>query len=116
MISLRTTTRSFFIIVAFAAPVLAAKRPLTHADADTWKSISATTLSRDGHYVAYAVFPQEGDGEVILRDLKTGMERHEPAGAQPPPPAPDPESEIPPRAPSVGMVPRVPTTIDLVRL
>ena len=91
-------TKENKVICFLSFVALAAKRPLTHADYDTWNNISATTLSRDGHYLAYAVFPQQGDGQVILRDLKTGTERREPAGAQPPPPAPDPESEIPPRA------------------
>ncbi len=97
----RTTFQTFVFACLFTVAALGAKRPLTHADADSWNSGSSTTLSRDGHYLAYAIFPQEGDGQVVLRDLKTGTERREPAGAQPPPPAPDPESEVPPRAPSV---------------
>lgn len=103
MQTLRTFCRTFVASSLFVFVALAAKRPLAHTDYDTWNNISATTLSRDGHYLAYAVFPQQGDGQVILRDLKTGTERREPAGAQPPPPAPDPESEVPPRAPSVSI-------------
>jgi dipeptidyl aminopeptidase/acylaminoacyl peptidase len=90
-----------FLVLAASAQT--AQRPLTHADYDSWKSISAITLSRDGHYLAYGLFPQQGDGEVVLRDLKTGVERREPAGAQPPPPAPDPESEAPPRPPTISL-------------
>ncbi len=93
------------IAATIALPIfcVGATRPLTHADYDSWKSISAITLSRDGHYLAYGLFPQQGDGEVVLRDLKTGAEHREPAGAQPPPPAPDPESEVPPRPPTISL-------------
>ena len=100
--------RSSHAVAALAALSISflcagATRPLTHADYDSWKSISAITLSRDGHYLAYGLFPQQGDGEVVLRDLKTGAERREPAGSQPPPPAPDPESEVPPRPPTISL-------------
>jgi dipeptidyl aminopeptidase/acylaminoacyl peptidase len=95
------TIRLVAVAVVFACTSGAAKRPLTHADYDSWKSISSITLSRDGHYLAYALFPQEGDGQVVIRDLKTQTEKRESAGAQPPPPAPDPESEAPPRPPTL---------------
>jgi hypothetical protein len=93
--------RALAVAICFAIICFAAKRPLTHGDYDSWKSISSVTLSRDGHYLAYGLFPQEGDGVVVVRDLKTGTEKRESAGAQPPPPAPDPESEVPPRPPSL---------------
>lgn len=70
-----------------------AKRPLTHQDADSWKTIQRPTLSRDGRFLAYGLFPQEGDGEFVVRDLKSGQERREPAGALPPPPEPSPDRE-----------------------
>jgi hypothetical protein len=31
----------------------------------------ATTLSRDGKVLAYALFPQEGDGQIVVRNLAT---------------------------------------------
>jgi dipeptidyl aminopeptidase/acylaminoacyl peptidase len=68
-------------------PLLAAdKRPLNHSDYDGWKHIQNQRLSNDGRYLAYAVFPQQGDGELIIRDLKTGKEFHQPVGELPPPP------------------------------
>ncbi|HKD07584.1 MAG TPA: prolyl oligopeptidase family serine peptidase [Bryobacteraceae bacterium] len=82
----------FFIA---ACSVWAAKRPLTHQDYDSWRSILSPTLSNDGHFLAYGLFPQEGDGVVVVRDMKTGHEWRENAGALPPPPAPDPNSEDP---------------------
>jgi len=69
---------------------------MTYDDTDQWRSISGQKLSANGRYVGYALFPQDADGLVILRDLSTGAEIREPAGLRPPPPAPDPEREGPP--------------------
>ncbi|HEX8183102.1 MAG TPA: hypothetical protein VF747_00075, partial [Blastocatellia bacterium] len=38
----------------------AQKRPLTHADYDSWRSIQGQTLSNDGKFLAYALVPQDG--------------------------------------------------------
>jgi dipeptidyl aminopeptidase/acylaminoacyl peptidase len=62
-----------------------AKRPLTHHDYDSWRSIGSQHLSADGKYLAYSVFPQEGDGEVVVRNLVTGKDQHETVGARPAP-------------------------------
>jgi dipeptidyl aminopeptidase/acylaminoacyl peptidase len=84
-----------FAALLFAVCTLAsaAKRPLTHQDYDGWRSILSPAVSNDGQYLAYGLFPQEGDGVVVVRDLKTGKEWRENAGALPPPPAPDPNAE-----------------------
>ncbi len=53
------------------------KRPLTHADYDAWRSISSQTILRDGRFLAYFVMPEEGDGEIVVRNLVTNKEwRH----------------------------------------
>ncbi|MEI9980691.1 MAG: prolyl oligopeptidase family serine peptidase [Edaphobacter sp.] len=75
---------------------LAQKRPITAKDFDSWRTLTGQVLSPDGHYVAYALFPLEGDGKVIIRNLSTGKETHEPAGELPPPPPDDPNAEGPP--------------------
>src|SRR5580692_5012561 len=62
-----------------------AKRPLNHKDYDGWRTIAGQHLSNDGKFLAYAVFPQEGDGEVVVRDLVTGKDSHFPAGSRPQP-------------------------------
>jgi dipeptidyl aminopeptidase/acylaminoacyl peptidase len=81
-----------------AAPALPPKRPLTHRDYDGWRSLSSEVLSRDGRYLAYAYMPQDGDGEIVVRELATGKEQRQGVGALPPPPVQQPE-EVNPEEP-----------------
>ncbi|RXK56238.1 S9 family peptidase [Oleiharenicola lentus] len=60
------------------------KRALSHVDFDGWRSISGQVLSRDGRFLTYAYMPQEGDGEVIVRELAGTQEWRAPVGALPP--------------------------------
>ena len=89
----RLAVLTLLCVTTFA---LAQKRPITAKDFDSWRTLTGQVLSPDGHYVAYALFPLEGDGEVIIRNLSTGKETHEPAGELPPPPPDDPNAEGPP--------------------
>ncbi len=73
-----------------------AKRPLNHHDYDGWRAIVGQKLSADGKWLAYGLFPQEGDGEVVIRNLVTGKEQREPAGERPQAPPPTGEEEGPP--------------------
>ena len=73
-----------FVAVSFAQP---AKRPLNHKDYDGWRTIAGQHLSADGKFLAYAMFPEEGDGDVVIRNLVTGKDSHFPAGARPQPSA-----------------------------
>lgn len=50
------------------------KKPLDHDVFDEWQGISNHTLSREGDYVLYELNPQEGDGNLIVRDLNTDAE------------------------------------------
>lgn len=65
------------------------KRALTHQDYDSWRSITAQQVSRDGKFVAYAYVPQDGDGEIVVRNLATGVDWRAPRGYRPPVPPPD---------------------------
>ena len=56
------------------------QRALNHGDYDSWRSIVGQKLSADGTFLVYGLFPQEGDGEVVIRNLATGKEQREPAG------------------------------------
>jgi dipeptidyl aminopeptidase/acylaminoacyl peptidase len=85
-------------LLAAASPAQT-KRPLTHKDYDGWRTISSQHLSNDGKFLAYGVFPQEGDGEVIVRNLVTGRETRFPAGQRPPAPPDTGEEEGPPPQP-----------------
>jgi dipeptidyl aminopeptidase/acylaminoacyl peptidase len=67
----------------------ATKRALTHQDYDSWRSVVAQQVSRDGKFVAYAYMPQDGDGEIVVRNLATGVDWRAPRGYRPPVPPPD---------------------------
>ncbi|MCL1892940.1 MAG: prolyl oligopeptidase family serine peptidase [Holophagaceae bacterium] len=55
-----------------------AKKIISHDVYNTWKSIQGTRISADGQWTAFALQPAEGDGVLIVRNLKTGNEyRHE---------------------------------------
>src|SRR5207344_1245365 len=69
--------------LASAAQPAAAKKPITHDVYDSWKSIQGTKLSTDGTWLAYALTPQEGDGELVVRNLKTNAEIRAPRGRDP---------------------------------
>jgi dipeptidyl aminopeptidase/acylaminoacyl peptidase len=69
-------------VVAIAAD----KRPLRHTDYDSWKTLSGQVLTRDGKFAVYSLFPQEGDGEVVVRNLQSGAEFRKMVGSLPPPP------------------------------
>ena len=69
---------------------LPAKRSLTFQDFDSWRSLQGAQISRDGKFVAYVMQPQDGDGEVFVKNTVTGAEWRSPRGYRPPTPPPDP--------------------------
>jgi dipeptidyl aminopeptidase/acylaminoacyl peptidase len=69
--------------LASAAQPAAAKKPITHDVYDSWKSIQGTKLSPDGVWLAYALTPEDGDGELVVRNLKTNAEIHAARGREP---------------------------------
>src|ERR1017187_9613840 len=87
----RLLAAAALITVSFAQT----KRPLNHGDYDGWRSIVGQKLSADGKFLVYGRFPQEGDGEVVIRNLATGKEQREPAGVRPAPTPPTPDQEGP---------------------
>lgn len=83
-----------------------AQRPLSHADFESWRSLSARPLlSRDGQWLAYTYMPLEGDGDLLIRNLLTQRDYKVPVGALPPPPLTaseeNPERTGPRRHPTV---------------
>jgi len=99
--------RRFALALLVVCPLYAAKRPLTHDDYDGWRHIQNQQLSNDGHYLAYAEFPEQGDGELVVRDLRTAKETRQPIGELPPPPPPNYTSpqaeEAPPAQPGIAI-------------
>lgn len=77
------------IVFLLSCSLFAQKRPLTHQDYDSWRGIRNQQLSRDGKFLAYALFPQQRDGEFVVRNLTTGKEYRESCGQTPPPPRAD---------------------------
>src|SRR5579862_1253103 len=54
------------LVALNTGPDVAAKKPLDHSVYDGWQAIRGTTLSDDGKWIAYGVYPQEGDGTLYL--------------------------------------------------
>ncbi len=61
----------------------AEKRPLPYDVVDYWRSIQGTRLSNDGQWLAYATTSQAEDGELVVRNVKTGQEFKHPRGTGP---------------------------------
>jgi dipeptidyl aminopeptidase/acylaminoacyl peptidase len=59
------------------------KRPLTYDVVDYWKSIQGTRLSDDGQWLAYATTAQAEDGELTVRNLRTGQQFKHARGTSP---------------------------------
>src|SRR5689334_1945054 len=75
--------------MTFAQQAPVTKRALTHQDYDSWRSIVGQQISRDGKFVAYAYRPEDGDGEVVARNIATGVDWRAPRGYRAPVPPPD---------------------------
>src|SRR5262245_18637966 len=77
------------LVPAFAQQPANTKRPLTHQDYDSWRSIQAPQISRDGKLVAYAYMAQDADSEIVVRNIASGTEWRAARGYRPPLPPPD---------------------------
>ncbi len=56
------------------------KKSLTQTDWDRWQSISGSTISADGRWVAYTISPQVGDAEFVVRATTGTTEYRVPIG------------------------------------
>ncbi len=50
------------------------KRPLTHDDYDSWKSIRSQQISASGRWISYQIQPQDGEGELVIRSTRVETE------------------------------------------
>ena len=58
---------SMFTMIGFCQ-----KKAIDSSVYDGWKQIGSTLLSNDGDWSVYVVNPQEGDGQLFIRNNKTG--------------------------------------------
>ena len=76
MESMKLLRRFLFLgLLLVAAPgvldaQVAGKKTLDHDAYDIWKSISGTTLSNDGDWIAFVTSIREGDGVMTLRSTQ----------------------------------------------
>ena len=61
----------FLVPLASDAANKANKRPLTHEDYDSWKSIERASISVDGGWILYLETPQDGEADLVVKNLKT---------------------------------------------
>src|SRR4051812_38787092 len=61
----------------------APKRAIAIEDVIAWKAVGASVLSADGQWFGYRRAPQEGDAEVVLKQVRGDKELRLPAGEQP---------------------------------
>ena len=73
---LRTLACLAVLVLTYTVPAAdPGQRPVNHGDYDGWRNINDTQLSRDGKYLAYALVPEDGDGELVVRHASTGKDR-----------------------------------------
>lgn len=70
--------QSFAALTALVAPLAltdsvmaqgSSKRAVTHDDYDNWTSLSGTTYSRDGQWMAYSIRPRVGDATLYIQEV-----------------------------------------------
>jgi dipeptidyl aminopeptidase/acylaminoacyl peptidase len=66
-----------------AAGATGTKKPVSYDAYNGWRSIQGTQLSRDGQWLVYALGPQDGDGELVVLNLKTNKDYRAARGKQP---------------------------------
>jgi len=76
----------FIPVVLFcigAAVAATAPRPIEITDIYGWKRIATPQVSGDGKWFAYTLTPNEGDSEIVIRNLTDGKEMRFPVGEVP---------------------------------
>lgn len=72
---MRNRTLLLALFVTIASVSLAQKKPLTPEDWDSWKSVAAPTLARDGRHFGFAINPQDGDGTLYVKSSDGSAEK-----------------------------------------
>jgi dipeptidyl aminopeptidase/acylaminoacyl peptidase len=68
---------------SLAAQTPPGTRPISYDVMDSWRSIQGTSLSADGQWLAYALTAPGDDGELVVRNLRSGHEFKSPRGTGP---------------------------------
>jgi len=77
---MKTMFPRFLLAFSVGLLALAAPKPIQITDIFQWKRIQTPNISSDGGYFAYRVVPNEGDSELVIRNLKTSAETRFPIG------------------------------------
>ena len=72
-----------FVVSVGLSAQTPAKRSISYDAYDGWRTIQGTKISREGTWLVYALTPQDGDGELVVRNLKTGAESRQARGREP---------------------------------
>ena len=59
------------------------KKPLDHDAFDGWEEVTNYSLSQNGEWAAFRVYPEEGDGVLTFYNIKTGKKIEVERGTQP---------------------------------
>lgn len=73
---------ALLILVFYTSQAIAQKKELDHTIFDSWESIKEVTLHPNGTFVAYCINPQEGDGNLYIRNNLTQSLITIPRGSQ----------------------------------
>ena len=63
-----------FFLVFICLQTSAQKKELDHTVYDSWQSIRETSFHPQGKFITYTINPQEGDGNLIIRNVQSGKE------------------------------------------
>ncbi len=58
-----------------SAPLRADQKPLTLPDVLAWKRLQTPVLSNNGQWFAYKLVPNDGNSQVVLKNIETGAEQ-----------------------------------------
>ena len=85
----RGALRTSLALAALLAPLAttdsilaqSAKRAVTHDDYDAWTSLSGTTYSHDGKWMAYSIRPRVGDATLYIQQVDGDKKYEVPLGS-----------------------------------
>jgi dipeptidyl aminopeptidase/acylaminoacyl peptidase len=75
--------KAFGLVCLIAVAAAAGDRPLAFTDLMMFRQIEDVVISDNGGWVAYALVPDRGDGEVVVRSTTTETEYRVERGARP---------------------------------